>query len=246
VNFDELDFSELPANREEAFANFVKVISDEYAQDVRNDQQSYTDQNDNYCGSYEPQRSFVTAILAFLDEYGIESDIEDISELENQDFATHFGKFKSKVQYLTTRFKLRQARIEIGGIGTLISIGSDYKLEIGKLLETARKIVNQEVKDTNKKDNIMTKIASLQSEVDRDQTTIDALFGRMLDLTQTVGQSAENLNPLLEKIERVKKLFWDKSKKVEQLPKPERQKRITKKDDGYGSGSTDMDDEIPF
>jgi uncharacterized coiled-coil protein SlyX len=242
--FDELDFSELPANREEAFTNFVKAINAEYAQNVRNDRISYSDQHGHYEGSYEPERSFVTAILAFLDEYGIESDIADISDLSNQDFSAHFGRFKSKVEYLTTRFKLRQHRIQGGGIGTLISIGSDYKSEIGKLLDTARKIVNQEIKDTNKKDNIIKRIASLQSEVDRDQTTVDALFGRMLDLTQTIGKSADNLVPLLEKLERVKKLFWDNSKKVEQLPKPDRPKLITK--DEPTEPSNDIVDEIPF
>ena len=147
------------------------------------------------------------------------------------------------MEYLTTRFKLRQQRIKSGCIGTLITIGSDYKSEIGKLLDTTRKIVNQEIKDTNKKDNILSKIANLQSEVDRDQTTIDALFGRLLDLSQTIGKAADNLEPLMDKLERVKKLFWESPKRVEQLPKPDRRKLITKDADAVRS---DMDDEIPF
>jgi uncharacterized coiled-coil protein SlyX len=177
-----------------------------------------------------------------LGEYGIEAEIVDISDLSNEEFSAHFGRFKSKVEYLTTRFKLRQRRIESGNIGTLIAIGSDHKSEIGKLLDTARKIANQEVKDANKKDNILKKIGNLQTEVDRDQTTVDALFGRMLDLTQTIGQSAENLTPLIDKFKRVKKLFWDNSKKVEQLPKPDRPKLITK--DKPSSPRRDLDDEI--
>lgn len=142
---------------------------------------------------------------------------------------------------MTTRFKLRQHRIESGTIGTLIAIGSDYKSEIGKLLDTIRKIVNQEIKDTNKRDNILEKIARLQSEVDRDQTTVDALFGRMLDLTKVIGKSADNLEPLVDKLERVKKLFWSKSEKVDTLPKPKRPKLIAK-----DKQQNDVDDEIPF
>ena len=241
--FDELDFSKLPANREAAFTTFVANISSEYAQKLRTDRQTYSDQNGNYEGSYEPERSFVTAILAFLDEYGIESEIVDISELSNEDFSAHFGRFKSKVEYITVRYKLREHRIKSGSIGTLISIGSDYKSEIGKLLDTTRKIVNQEVQDVNKRDNILSKIASLQSEVDRDQTTVDALFGRMLDLSRTLGKVGENLEPLLDKLERVKKLLWDAPKKVEQLPKPDRPKQIAKEKNPSPSG---LDDEIPF
>ena len=240
---DELDFSKLPANREEAFTTFVAGVSSEYSQKLRNDRSTYSDQNGNYEGSYEPERSFVTAILAFLDEYGIESEVVDISELANDEFAKHFGKFKSKVEYLVTRFRLRQHRIESGDIGTLIAIGSDYKAEIGKLLDTTRKIVNQEVKDANKKDNIFRKIANLQSEVDRDQTTIDALFGKMIDLSQAIGTAAENLEPLVDKLERLKKVFWDSAKKVEQLPKPDRPKLITKEKE-YSESK--LDDEIPF
>ena len=55
----------------------------------------------------------------------------------------------------------------------------------------------------------------------------------MLDLSQTLGTAAEKLEPLLEKLERMKKLIWDSPKKVEQLPKPDRPKLITK-DNGAG------------
>lgn len=241
--FDEVDFSKLPPNREEAFAAFVASISSEYAQNLRNDRSTYSDHNNNYEGSYEPERSFVTAILAFLDEYGIESDLQDISELNNKDFAAHFGRFKSKVEYLTTRFRLRQHRVASGSIGTLIAIGSNYKSEVAGLLDTIRKIVSQEVKDVHKRDNILSKIASLQSEVDRDQTTVDALFSRMLDLSQTIGKAAENIEPLVKLMERVKKVFWDAPEKVRQLPRPERQKLISQDKAEQKSG---MDDEIPF
>lgn len=241
--FDEVDFSKLPPNREEAFAAFVASISSEYAQNLRNDRSTYSDHNNNYEGSYEPERSFVTAILAFLDEYGIESDLQDISELNNKDFAAHFGRFKSKVEYLTTRFRLRQHRVASGSIGTLIAIGSNYKSEVAGLLDTIRKIVSQEVKDVHKRDNILSKIASLQSEVDRDQTTVDALFSRMLDLSQTIGKAAENIEPLVKLMERVKKVFWDAPEKVRQLPRPERQKLIRQ---DKAEQKSDMDDEIPF
>jgi len=45
--FDEVDFSKLPPNREEAFAAFVASISSEYAQNLRNDRSTYSDHNNN-------------------------------------------------------------------------------------------------------------------------------------------------------------------------------------------------------
>lgn len=244
MNFDEIDYSILPKGREAAFVDFVDILNGVYSEQLTSDRRSNSDQHDNYYGSYGPERSYVTSVLAFLDEYEVDSEIIDISDLPNEEFFKQFGKFKSKVEYIRTRFKLRQNRIDTGTIGTVITIASTYKSEIGKLLETARKIVNQEVKDNNKRDKIFAKIASLQSEIDRDQTTVDALFGRMLDLTKAVGASAENLEPLINQIERIKKIIWDFSDKVDFLPKPDRPKMITKEEDG--EGSTPLDDEIPF
>ncbi|PCJ36965.1 MAG: hypothetical protein COA93_00485 [Alphaproteobacteria bacterium] len=179
--------------------------------------------------------------MAFLDEYNLDIQIPDISELSDHDFIQSFQQFKSRVQYIILRFSLRKNRITGGTAGTLISIKFTYKGEIGNLLETIRKIVNQEVKETKKRDKIFSKIASLQSEIDRDQTTIDAIFGHMIDLSETVGECAERLEPVIDKLERIKKLLWDNSKKVEALPTPGRPKLITKEKDNSG-----LDDEIPF
>ena len=75
MTFDALDFSKLPAKREAAFAAFVNTINEELSQKIDYDRRSYSDHNGNYEGSFGPERSYVTAVLAFLDEYGIDSDI---------------------------------------------------------------------------------------------------------------------------------------------------------------------------
>ena len=249
---DDVNIAGLPENSQEAFADFEAQVRSAYEEKSRGDQSHNTDQNGNYIGSYEPERSYVMAVLAFLDEYSLETDIVDISELENDDFYRQFGKFKSKIEYITTRYTLRKGRIESGSIGTLITFAKDYKTEIGSFLEKIRKIVNQEVEEGNKKEKIFSKIASLQSEIDRDKTTVDSAFGRVLDLSKVLGEAGGNLKPAVDQLERLKKVFWDGSKKVDQLPKPERPKQITKDvSGGYGESGGDgqdrnLDDEIPF
>lgn len=245
--FDELDFDSLPECKEEAFVEFEKSVRSEYENASRDDRRFHTDQNDYYSGSYAPEKAYTMAILAYIDEYNLDVDLPDIIELSNSDFESHFGKFKSKVLYVVMRFALRKNRIENGSIGTVISIASEYKTEVGKLLETIRKIVNQEITDTNKKDKIFTKIASLQSEIDRANTTIDAIFGRMIDLSSTIGECADKLEPAINKLERIKKIFWDNSNKVELLPAKKRQKLISQQDNQPTPPDTDtLDDELPF
>lgn len=48
---------------------------------------------------------------------------------------------------------------------------------------------------------------------------MDAAFGRLLDLSKAIGEAGGNLKPAIDQLALVKNLFWDKSKKVEQMPK---------------------------
>jgi hypothetical protein len=243
MSFDDIDFTKIPTdNKEEAFVLFERATRYAYQRLVADDRESLTDQHGHYTGYFDPERSYVARMIAFLDEKNLEIEIEDISDLPNDKFLNAFAKFRKSVEYASTRFSLRKNNVDCL-IGTRITISSTYKLEIGELLQKIRKIVNQEVTDLKKRDKIFKKLAILQSEVDRDQTTIDSLFSSAKDVTKTLGECAENLEPLMELLERVKKLFWDTTEKVPLLPKKEETKLITNQ---QISVSTDLDDDIPF
>lgn len=240
---DDVDISDLPENSEEAFIDFEKRLRISLEKASRNDRDENIDQNGNYVGSHTPERYYVSSIRAFLDEYDLDIDVEDISTLDDATFPHYFRDFFNRINYARTRLSLHKQRSKIAGPGTQILIGPTYKDEINNLLGTIRKIVNQEIIDENKKDAIFTKIAALQLEIDRDRTTIDALFSRMIDLTKTVGECAENVEPLVEKLERIMKLFLKGTEKTKLLPKKERPKLISKEADDTDQVS---DDEIPF
>ena len=237
-----MDLANLPEGREEGFIYIEERLRAKFEQDSRTDREIHVDQNGEYGGNFEPERTYVSNMLAILDEFGIEIGVPDITDYSmsgNHHFQHEFMSFMQRINYSVTRFKVRSARMENDSVGTLITIQSNYKLEIGRLLETIRKIVNQEVQDVRKKDKIYSKIASLQLEIDRDQTTIDSLFRAGLDLTRTIGECANNLDPLMEKMKQLKELMWDKSIQLEALPQRTRPKLIEDQAD-------DIDDEIPF
>ena len=252
---DTLNLNSLSADSQEAFTQYVSQLLSQYEESYHEDRGRYTNPDGYYEGSYEPERSYVVRILAFLDEYGLETEIIDISDLEDdEEFNKNFKKFKSRVDYTTMRYRLRKNRIATGSIATVIEIGRNYKSEIGILLNKIRKIVNQEIKEGNKKDKIFAKISVLQSEVDRDQTTFDAFCGGIFDLSKVLGEAVGNIKPAVDQLEQIKKLFWENSEKVEQLPKPDRLKMIS--ENKYGEGDADGvdgqssndidDDELPF
>lgn len=240
--FDNIDLSLLPENSEEAFVEYEKMIRKNYKEISKKDQLK-TDDHGNYIGQFEPERSYMNAIIAFIDEYNLDVDVPDISELQGYDYYKEFLVSMSIIEYVVGRLSLRIKRGNTGEAGTPIAISSSYKAEIGGLLETIRKIVNSEVKDKNKKDKIFIKIASLQSEVDRDRTTIDAVFGRAIEFCEVVNLISEKSDPLLNKIEKLKKIIWDGSDRIEMLPKKERKKLIP---DNSNEEIKDLDDEIPF
>ena len=240
---DGVSTDDLPEGREAAFVEYDKRLRAILEKLNEQDIDRYTDSNGVYHGEYEPRRFYVSSILAFLDEYDLDqSEIVDISALPNTEFSRRFPEFFNKINYLVSRYKIRASRFEAGSAGTPITFSPSYKEEIGKLLETIRKIVNQEVADPNKKDAIFKKISSLQSEVDRDRTTVDAVFSRLMDLSRGVGEAAENVEPLIEKLERLKGIFFSGAEKQAQLPSPNRKKALPPPPDPF----TSLDDEIPF
>ncbi|MEO1495262.1 MAG: hypothetical protein AAFV19_24225 [Pseudomonadota bacterium] len=242
----DIDLSIIPANSQQAFIACEAKVRAEYERWARDDSDN-VDQNGNYVGSFEPERTYVTAIVAFLDEYSLEVDVEDTSGVADSEFEHHFRKFKSKILYITTRYSLRMNRIDSGAIGTVIEIAKDYRSQIGELLGKIRKIVNQEFEPGRKRDLIFTKIAALQSEIDRDQTTIDAAFSTLIELGAAIGEAGERSKPAIDQLERIKSIFWDRSKKVEQLPTRDRPKITSEEPTAIeDKTSTYTDDEIPF
>ena len=242
MDFNEISFGNLPNDREGTFIDLERQVRQVYEQQSQRDKDINTNEHGLYTGEYEPERTYMSAVIAFLDELNLEVGILDTSGFswdDDEDFRRGFMVFKQKINYAIARFKLRNARIESGNAGTPIMIHSTYKEEIGKLLETIRKIVNQEVTDVKKKDRLFVKISALQLEIDRDQTTIDALFGVALDLTKTIGECAENLGPLIDRAEQVKKLIWDHSRPLEALPSRRSPKLLEDQ-------SSSLDDEVPF
>ncbi|MCY4260150.1 MAG: hypothetical protein OXC91_07805 [Rhodobacteraceae bacterium] len=233
-----LTFDDLPDNTEEAFSAYEARVKDSCEEQMTGDRQYHTDRDGNCEGLY------VTAIVAFLDEDSIDSNMEDISELDDDEFLKELGRFKSKVEYVSIRFNLRPHRIKAGVIGTIISIESRYKAATGARLEKIRKIVNQEADEGSKRDKIFTKIPDLQSEIDRDMTTIDAAFGRWLDLGRAIGDFAESVRFAIDQFERIANLFLKHMNRGDVSPQPERPKmppRTAKEALSSGLG-----DDIPF
>lgn len=239
---DSIEIPDLSKGSEAAFLNFESRLREALTVAQRRDRDEESDQNGVYVGNYLPQRYYVSSILAFLDEFGLEIDVADISDLPANEFYGHFSQFYTKINYARTRMALRSQRFEQDVAGTPLVILADAKAQISELIGTIRKIVNQEISDDRKRDAIFRKLRALQEEVDRDRHTYDSVFKLLVDLSKSVGDAAENLDPLIEKLERLKKLFFEKTEREKTLPNSKRKKQLPKPEDNVFG----LDDEIPF
>jgi hypothetical protein len=243
---DSINIEDLGDNAEEAFVIFEERLRESLWRAKEEDRRLYTKSNGFYEGSYSPERYYVSSILAFLDEYDLhQMDVPDITTVDNDDFLHRFDEFFNKVNYARTRLKLRKARIDTGQGGTPIIIKAQFRDEIHGHLDTIRKIVNAHIRDEGKKDAIYKKISALQSEIDRSRTTVDAVFGRAIALSKVLYECGENLEPLIQRFERVMAALYRGSDCFPLLPKRERPKLLPKSE-GRPKLPHDLDDDIPF
>ena len=246
MEFDQIDYSNMPTERDSAFIHIESQLRRAYEEESKLDRDKYMNQDGDYVGECEPARTYVSGVLALLDELSIHMDVADISNYSwdnSSEFNKEFSCFRQQIGRTIFRFKMRNARMDSGIAGTVIQLQESYKIKIGRLLQTIRKIVNQEIKDANKRDKIFRKMSSLQSEVDRDVTTTDMLFRRIVELSETIGECVENLEPLVEKLERLGGLLVGGSKRVKALPDRDYPKLVEDKTDNENQ-SSNLDNEV--
>jgi hypothetical protein len=93
----------------------------------------------------------------------------------------------------------------------------------------------------NKRDAIFARIEKLQAEVNRDRTKSEVVVGLWLDLTSAISNGAKNLDPAIDRLERIMKILGvaRDDDATARLPAPQEPKQIPppasqENDDGQG------------
>ena len=133
---------------------------------------------------------------------------------------------------------------------SVLVLDPDFKTQIGAHLTAIRKIVGEAEISANKRDAIFRPINNLQEEVDRDRTRTEAAFALLLDLTSAISNGAKNLDPALERVERIIKVLArakDESE-TKALTTAKERKRIAPPTTApeLSDFGSHPDDEIPF
>jgi len=235
----EPDMADLPDDDELAF-----VV---YEERLREKTRGHSSQLSEYGDSISVAREYANRLAAFIRLSKLSIPISLEPPFNDAEFWDWYNRFVHIIDYYIVEFKLAHARRHSKGIVSAISFSQNYKEEIGHLLERVRKVIRQADLSGPKKDAIYEKVAQLQAEVDRSTTWFSSLLSRWLDLTNALGEGAENLEPVARLMERLWKVFGRAKAEHDRqsLPPPERRKELPSPK-SEASDTDDLDDEIPF
>lgn len=232
------ELAELPDDPELAFVHYENKLREKV--DIEDD--------------YQPEvaREYVAHIHAFIDEYSIEIQTEPPPE-PSHDFHVYYIGLRRRIDYFSARARLRTARGGIAGLADRVYLSDDYRGEIHKLLGTIRKIVNSANIESQLRERIFKQINILAAEVDRSVSRLSAFTSMYLGVTDAIGQGAENLEPLMSKIERIAKILGRAKSQNENgtLPPPDKLRMLTgpahdKDISARDEVSSEIDDETQF
>lgn len=230
------ELADLPEDDEQAFVLFERTIRDRY---LRISGKDSTD---------DAERAYVKHILSFVKQTGIELHINLAPPNDIEGFYVWFDAFFRDIDDCVLDLRVAHARKNKTNFTTSIYLSYDCREEIDKLLARVRKVVNQADFPEAKKDAIYQRIAALQAEVDKSRTRLDAFLSRWLDVTNAVGEGAENLEPLAKLLERIMKVLGRAKAQQEtgQLPTSEETKKLPSPEVDGNSDSLLGDESTPL
>jgi len=153
------------------------------------------------------ERQYVTHILAFVELRHVDLNFTRDAPRENDAFSSWFVGFLEAVNYLKAVIRLKHAARKKLHVSVL-ELSLDFKTQIGGHLTAMRKIVFEaDHLAQMKRDALIRRIDNLQHEVDRDRTRTEAAMALWLELTSAISKGATNLDPAIDRLERIVKVL---------------------------------------
>jgi hypothetical protein len=232
------DFQELPLDPEEAFLTLEERYRIECDEAVRQ-----SNEHDNVSVYYT---DYIAQVLGAAEELGlVEAAFEaEVPRIENVDFQT-YQNFSKRVKHYRTRLEIRHGR-RVQGYS--VRFDAPTKAKVHHLLAQVREVFSKLEVDEAKREALLSKLADLEGEVDRNRTRFDAYAALAIEVADVTGEVVGR-SRILEVLDAVARLFGvaKKEETLRQLPAPTKPKQIEhqKPTPKRGKGS-EMDDDIPF
>jgi hypothetical protein len=191
ITDEQLD--DLPDDNDEAFVLYESLLREQLQSRSNND-------------DWSDAREYANYILAFLEYRTFDLDIPRDVPASDGDFGKWYWLFRKAVDAEIPRIRLRIA-IRKKQFVTVLRLSGDFKTQIGGHLTAIRNIAANADLGENKRDAILRRVNHLQMEVDRDRTRTEAAMALLLEITSAVSKGAKNLDPAINRMERIIRIF---------------------------------------
>ena len=185
-------------------------------------------------------REYAINSLAFIEVEGLAAPDFGEPPYDDAEFQAWYNVFKLMVARYTAKISLARSR----GIGpdvvSAVRLNDDYRAEIHGLLDRVRKVVASMNLADDKKDQIYTKIAKLQTAIDTTMTSVAAFSYYLREISAAVGDAAKNVEPFAKLLDHIRDIFGSAmdDQKQGKLSSPPKMPKLPKPEND--------DDEIPF
>ncbi|MGB8276590.1 MAG: hypothetical protein WCF20_01450 [Methylovirgula sp.] len=181
---------------------------------------------------------YISRVLAVIEELHLESQVSgrSIPSIEDVNFSTYVD-FSKDVEHYRTMLQIRHARRRKE---FSVALDTPTKLKLRHLLTQIKETIDKLDISESKKEALFSKIAALESEINRDRTRFDAVAALWIEGCEKLGEGVEKLEPLRKLIDSLGNLLGAAKKEEEalRLPAPKTPKQI--------EPPKALDDDIPF
>lgn len=232
------EFDGLPDDPEVAFVRLYDRHHQEYLDQTR-------DAQDTRAAAVEFMNTMI-GVAAGLGLNGLEQ--WEIPEDWDEVYSA-FTNFDRALKRYVMKIKVSKSRVTKV---YSVELTNDEKDRIHALSAKIREIVSASDLEERKRNSLFAKLAAFEADVDRTRTRFENAMLMSLEVIAVIDKGMQSLNPLNELLRRIQDVMSkakDKEPEQNQLPAPPDQKKLeapTKKIEGPGSFSRDLDDDIPF
>lgn len=116
---------------------------------------------------------------------------------------------------------------------SLIELNEDWRSRVSSYLRTVREIVRAAEMSEPMREKIFAQIQSLEGEIERNRTRLDAVVEAWLQITEAIGTGAKNLDQAAKLFERLARALYGarEAEQRPQLPAPPEEPSSTRRDE---------------
>ena len=234
-----VNLNNLSEDKTEAFSEFLERVRNEYNEYKKQDRNEETDMNGNYIGGYNPEKWALMSISGYIKAAELDIDMPEISfNMDENELLKAFTESMAIITYNIPQLKYKAEREKRG------YLSPEDKNKLNELLNKIRIIINEKVKESDKKEAMILKLNDLQKEIDTDKTRFERINKMVVDVSVTAKEVCKNVIPFIDKIMKIirdsgnkKALPAPKEKPLLESPETESTEAISE---------SNLDDEIPF